>query len=80
MEVYNNFVIMSCKQSLREFFLKCDIFSTSEFLRYDSEPEYRTYTGAICSIITVVSFCAIFINVIVSTFAKTEIVWSLNIV
>lgn len=33
-----------------------------------------------CSIVTVVAFCAIFINVIVSTFAKTEVVWSLNTV
>lgn len=71
---------MSCKQSLKDLFLKCDIFSTSEFLRCESEPEYRTFTGAMCSIITVVSFYVIFINVVVSTFAKTEVVWSLNTV
>lgn len=68
----------SCKEKFKELFLKCDIFSTSEFLRYNEEPEYRTYTGAFCSVVTVLIFCGIFMNVMISTFAKTEIIWSLN--
>lgn len=69
---------MVCINKLKEIFLKCDIFSTSEFLRYNDEPEYRTYTGAFFSVVTVVVFCGIFMSVMVSTFAKTEIIWSLN--
>jgi hypothetical protein len=37
-------------------------------------------TGAFCSVATVFTFCAIFMSVMISTFAKTDIIWSLNTV
>jgi hypothetical protein len=37
-------------------------------------------TGAFCSVATVVTFMAIFMSVMISTFQKTEIIWSLNTV
>ena len=65
---------------MKDLLLKCDVFATSQFLRYDSEPEYRTMTGAFCSIAIVVVFLAIFTSVIIGTFDKQNIVWSLNTV
>jgi len=69
---------MKIFDKIKKIILKCDLFCTTEFFRYDEEPEYRTYTGALCSITIVLFFITVFTNVILITLSKSEIIWSMN--
>lgn len=58
--------------------MKLDFFCATQFLRYKSESEYATFTGAFCSIVIVVSFLAIFMNVLISTINRTTITYNMS--
>jgi hypothetical protein len=68
----------SCLQKVKGAFLKLDFFCATQFLRYKSESEYATFTGALCSICIVVTFLAIFMNVLISTVNRTTISYNMN--
>lgn len=59
----------------KELIYRCDFFKTTEYFRYNQEPQYRTLTGAVCSIIIVVVFASIFSASIINTFDKKVITW-----
>lgn len=57
----------------RRIVTSCDLFSTTELLRYKENPEYKSANGGLCSIAVIVAFAIIFTQTILSTFDKTYI-------
>ena len=53
-----------------------DFFSHSQFLRYNNNETYRTFTGGITSILIIALFVGIFFNTMMNTFDKKIIVGS----
>jgi hypothetical protein len=51
----------------------CDLFSTTELLRYKENPEFKSANGGLCSIAVMIGFAIIFTQTIVNTFAKSSI-------
>ena len=46
----------------KEAFKLVDVFSTTEFLRYKGDPEYRTVTGGVTSLVIIVLFLTLFFS------------------
>lgn len=51
----------------------CDLFSTTELLRYKENPEFKSANGGLCSIAVIIGFSIIFTQTILNTFAKSTI-------
>lgn len=68
-----------CK-GVRQLVMKCDLFRTTEYFRYKGEPEYRTLTGGVCSVILVSVFIIVFANSIISTFAKSSLSYGYDLI
>ena len=67
---------MKLHSRIRELFQKFDLFSTSQFLRYQSDGDYKTASGGICSILVVTVFVALFMNTAIQTINMDIINWS----
>lgn len=52
---------------LKEFILELDLFTHNQFLRYKSEPGYRTLTGGILTIVLIILFAGIFASLAIDT-------------
>lgn len=63
---------------MKDFIKQFDLFEHVTFLRYQSEPSYRTLTGAIISIITIIIFIGLFSNMFLVVFSKNIITYSKN--
>jgi hypothetical protein len=51
----------------------CDLFSTTELLRYKENPEFKSANGGLCSLAVIVGFTIIFTQTILNTFSKSSI-------
>lgn len=51
----------------------CDLFSTTELLRYKENPEFKSANGGLCSIAVIIGFTIIFTQTILTTFQKSSI-------
>lgn len=58
---------------VRQTVTACDLFSTTELLRYKENPEFKSANGGLCSIAVIAAFAIIFTQTILSTFAKSKI-------
>jgi hypothetical protein len=59
---------------VKEFVLELDLFAHPQFLRYRSEPGYRTVTGGILSIVLVFIFIGIFASLAIDTVQNNIII------
>lgn len=67
---------MKLHSRFRELFQKFDLFSTSQFLRYQSDGDYKTASGGICSLIVLLIFVVLFMNTAIQTVNMDIINWS----
>ena len=67
---------MRCKEVTSDFFKMFDLFSISQFLRYNQDEDYRTVSGGITSLLVVSIFAILFAGNAISTLNKTDIAWS----
>ena len=66
---------MKCKSYFSEFFKIFDLFSLTQFLRYNQDEDYKTVSGGIASLIVVSIFGVLFAENALSTVNKTEVSW-----
>ena len=66
---------MKCKSYFSEFFKLFDLFSLTQFLRYNQDEDYKTVSGGIVSLIVVSIFGVLFAGNALSTINKTEVFW-----
>jgi hypothetical protein len=71
---------MGLARTVKEMVWKCDLFKTTEYLRYRGEPEYSTLTGGICSLLIIILFAAVFANSVLTTLRKDTLSWSYDLV
>lgn len=71
---------MRIAKKLKGLVLKCDLFKTTEFLRYKGDAEYSTFTGGFCSIFIIILFAALFYNAVIATINKTKMMWAYNLI
>lgn len=62
--------------SARKLFKSFDLFSTSQFLRFQGEGEYKTASGGLCSLIVIAIFMALFMSTAIQTLNMQIITWS----
>ena len=67
---------MTLLHSTRKFFKFFDLFSNSQFLRFQEEGEYKTASGGICSLIVIVIFMTLFMSTAIQTLNMEIITWS----
>ena len=67
-----------CKQ-VKGFLLQADLFYSSEILKYNSETQYKTLSGAIVSLILMGAIISGFSSMIISTMERTSITSSLEV-
>lgn len=67
---------MKVKALAKELLKFCDLFSTSQFLRYKNDEDYKTASGGICSLIVVTIFMIMFMNTAMQTIDKSNITWT----
>ena len=67
---------MKCKSCLAEVIRTCDLFSLTQFLRYDQDEDYKTISGGTISLLVVIIFVIMLASNAVSTVNKTDISWS----
>lgn len=60
----------------RSFVKTFDLFSASQFLRYQEEGDYKTVSGGICSLIVMIVFAVLFMNTAIQTVNMDLISWS----
>lgn len=48
----------------------CDLFRTTELLRYKENPQFKSVNGGLCSIAVIIAFVIIFTQTILNTFQK----------
>ena len=66
---------MKCQTYLVEFIKLFDLFSLTQFLRYNQDEDYKTFSGGVTSILVVAIFIGLFANNAISTVNKTAITW-----
>ena len=64
---------MKCKKCLSEFIKLFDLFSVTQFLRYNQDEDYKTVSGGVTSLLIVTIFTILFASNAVATVNKTEI-------
>ena len=67
-----------CKQ-VKGLLLQADLFYSSEILKYNSETQYKTLSGAIVSLILMGAIISGFSSMIISTMERTSITSSLEV-
>ena len=67
---------MAGLNTAKKIFRSFDLFSTSQFLRFDGEGEYKTASGGICSLIVIVIFMTLFMSTAIQTVNMEIITWS----
>ena len=67
---------MKCKSFLTNFLKLFDLFSLNQFLRYNSDEDYKTASGGLISLFVITIFAAIFTGNALATFNKTDVKWS----
>ena len=60
----------------KKIFRSFDLFSTSQFLRFDKQGEYKTASGGICSMIVIVVFMTLFMSTAIQTINMQIITWT----
>lgn len=65
-------IVPKVQSLLRTF----DLFSTSQFLRYQEEGEYKTASGGICSLAIIIIFGVLFLNTAIQTINMDIINWT----
>ena len=77
MQIKSKIVInkMKFKESLAEGIKLFDLFSSTQFLRYKQDEDYKTISGGLTSILVVAIFSALFAGNAIATFQKTSISW-----
>lgn len=61
---------------IKSFAKNCDLFSTSQFLRYREDEDYKTASGGICSLIVIAVFMVLFMNTAIQTIDMNNITWT----
>ena len=64
---------MSVFQKLKAAFLQTDMFCSSEILRYKSETQYKTLSGAVVSTALIIAIVVGFSDMIMSMMQRTSI-------
>ena len=64
---------MGCTKKFKDFVKGFDLFSQRVGFRFDDESEYETFTGGVCSIITIIIFIAIFTGTTINTVDKVHV-------
>jgi hypothetical protein len=67
---------MKLKSCVAKFFKLCDLFSTSQFLRYKEDGDYKTVSGGVVSLMIISVFLALFMNTAIQTVNKDIISWT----
>jgi hypothetical protein len=67
---------MKCRQYIANTFKFFDLFSLTQFLRYNQDTDYKTVSGGVTSLLVVGIFVALFSGNAISTINKTDITWS----
>ena len=62
---------MKCKTCVSEFLRLFDLFSLSQFLRYNQDEDYKTVSGGVTSLIVIAIFSALFAGNALSTINET---------
>ena len=57
----------------KDLLVQADLFHSAQMLRYKSDPDYKTITGGIISLITIIAVVFAFSNMIISTMERTSI-------
>ena len=68
---------MKCRECLSEMIKTCDLFSLTQFLRYDKDEDYKTISGGLISLVVGTIFCVLFAGNALNTINKTDISWTL---
>jgi hypothetical protein len=67
---------MKCRDCISSFFRAFDLFSLTQFLRYNQDEDYKTVSGGVTSLLVVAIFIALFADTALATFDKTQVSWS----
>jgi hypothetical protein len=67
---------MKLVKKLRKFIKNFDLFSTSKFLRYGEDEDYKTASGGLCSLIVFIVFLVLFMSTAIQTVNMQIINWS----
>ena len=67
---------MKLLQRVQSLLKKVDLFSTSQFLRYQEEGDYKTASGGICSLLIVIVFGVLFMGTAIDTINMDIINWT----
>lgn len=83
--IYNHFkcnidnlrkIDMAALNTAKKIFRSFDLFSTSQFLRFEGEGEYKTASGGICSLMVIVVFMTLFMSTAIQTINMQIISWT----
>ena len=67
---------MKCQSCLAGIFKLFDLFSLSQFLRYNEDEDYKTVSGGLLSLFVITLFSVLFSDNALATINKTDIKWS----
>jgi hypothetical protein len=60
-------------QKGKKIFKSFDMFSNSQMLRFEDDPEFKSVSGACISLALLLCFIVVFTNTVISTFNYTNI-------
>ncbi len=64
---------------VKSLLLQLDLFWSTDYFRYRSEPEYRTLTGGVCSLLLIITLAAVFSSSVIGTLSKQTINWQYSV-
>lgn len=70
---------MDCRLKLKNFIKMNDFFHSIQFLRYEKENDYRTFTGGLISLVIITVILIGFAQMIISTFNLSTITYTMKI-
>lgn len=69
-------IVMNPFRIFKTLIHNADFFSTTQLIRYQEEPEFKTFTGGIFSLAIVGVIAAIFFSMSIKTLNRESIFWS----
>ena len=70
---------MKFLSKFKKMVLEGDLFSSSEIIKYNSETTYKTFSGALFSLVIIAAIIFGFSSMIISTMEKTKLTSTLEI-
>jgi uncharacterized protein with PQ loop repeat len=72
----NKLLTIKCRERIGDAFKLFDLFSLTQFFRYNQDEDYKTVSGGVTSILVVGIFIILFSGNAINTIDKTDITWS----